>query len=262
MARREDITKQGSGVQVIKRAAKILRALERNPSGMSLAMIAKEVGLPRPTVQRIVSALAAERLVISGDGSKGARLGPGLVSLGLAARSDLHSMIQPLLVGLSASVEETVDLSIRDGQVIVIIEAISEWRRLRAGSAVGQTFPLHCCANGKALLAGMSDERLGELLPRLELQPVTPNTITSKKKLMDELNKIREEGVAFDLEEHTLGVCAVGAYVSDSTEGRLAISVPVPTARFYGNESRLKSELLACCDEVEAMLTPLVQSAR
>jgi DNA-binding IclR family transcriptional regulator len=246
---------QGSGVQVIERAAKILRALERNPQGMSLAMISKEVGIPRPTVQRIVSGLAAERLVISGVGNTGARLGPGLVSLGLAARSLVHAIIKPHLVSLSAHFNETVDLSIRDGRVAVLVESVSEWRRLRADSAIGQTFPLHSCANGKALLASMSDEHVAQLLPELELKAYTANTITSKKKLLAELDKIREEGVAYDREEHTMGISAVGVYLSDPAEGQMAISVPVPTVRFFGNESFLKSELLACRDEALALLS-------
>ncbi|MGI9493370.1 MAG: helix-turn-helix domain-containing protein, partial [Geminicoccaceae bacterium] len=55
----------GQGIQVIARAASILRALGEDTSGMSLGQIADKVGLPRSTVQRIVGALQAERLVIS-----------------------------------------------------------------------------------------------------------------------------------------------------------------------------------------------------
>ena len=53
----------GMGVQVIARAASVLRALEGKPDGLSLAQIAREVGLARSTVQRIVAALAAEDFV-------------------------------------------------------------------------------------------------------------------------------------------------------------------------------------------------------
>ena len=52
----------GPGVQVIARAASVLRALENRPEGLSLGQIAKEVGLARSTVQRIVAALAAEKI--------------------------------------------------------------------------------------------------------------------------------------------------------------------------------------------------------
>src|SRR5438132_5068512 len=46
-----------SQVQVIARAAAILRALEEEPAGLSLGQIAQRVALARSTVQRIVAAL-------------------------------------------------------------------------------------------------------------------------------------------------------------------------------------------------------------
>src|SRR5262245_60878987 len=54
-----------SQVQVIARAAQILRALEGEDSGLSLGEIAKRVDLARSTVQRIVASLEAEKLVIA-----------------------------------------------------------------------------------------------------------------------------------------------------------------------------------------------------
>src|SRR5205807_1695051 len=64
--RRTEDESEGSGalgVQVIARAASVLRALENRPEGLSLGQIAKEVGLARSTVQRIVAALQAEHFL-------------------------------------------------------------------------------------------------------------------------------------------------------------------------------------------------------
>ncbi len=55
-----------AGIQSIARAAAVLRALERSPSGMSLGEIAAALDLPRSTVQRIVDALKDEGFLISG----------------------------------------------------------------------------------------------------------------------------------------------------------------------------------------------------
>jgi len=49
-----------SSVQVIARAATILRALEEENAGLSLGQIAQRVNLARSTVQRIVAALQSE----------------------------------------------------------------------------------------------------------------------------------------------------------------------------------------------------------
>src|SRR5260370_28987848 len=88
------------GIQVIARAATILRALENSPGGLGLGAISRLVGLPRSTVQRIVAALEAEGFVESG-GPDGVRLGPGLFRLAATIQPALADMIRPLIEGLS-----------------------------------------------------------------------------------------------------------------------------------------------------------------
>jgi DNA-binding IclR family transcriptional regulator len=64
--------------------------------------------------------------------------------------------------------------------------------------------------------------------------------------LLAELSQIREDGVAFDREEHTKGICAVGAAISDgSNPAAAAISAPVPMQRFRGLEPRIATAVLA-----------------
>jgi DNA-binding IclR family transcriptional regulator len=257
MARRNTIaTPSGGGIQVIERAAAILRLLERRGEALSLGEISASVGLPRSTVQRIVGALAAERLVASGESGRGVRLGPGLVSLGSAARSHFHGVIRPHLRWLSDELKETVDLSIRDGSVAVFIDqVISEEQRLRAISGMGVSFPLHCCANGKALLAALETTALERALASLDLSSLTKNTKTSEAELRAELDLVREHGVAYDREEQSLGICAVGTVVTDPYDGHMGISVAVPSARFYDNEPELVQALLSCRDRVERELS-------
>ena len=75
-----------SQVQVIARAAAILRALENEAAGLSLGQIAQRVNLARSTVQRIVAALEAEKLVIAASPTGRVRLGPDdLASRGVGA---------------------------------------------------------------------------------------------------------------------------------------------------------------------------------
>ena len=74
-----------SQIQVIARAASILRALEDEPSGLSLGQIAQRVNLARSTVQRIVAALAAERFVIAASPTARVRIGPTILRLANSA---------------------------------------------------------------------------------------------------------------------------------------------------------------------------------
>src|SRR4051812_27277946 len=85
---------QRGRMQLISRAAAVLRALESQAGHASLGQIASACGLPRPTVQRIVDALAAEQFVAI-DPQRGVRLGPELTRIARAAYVDLAAIVQP-----------------------------------------------------------------------------------------------------------------------------------------------------------------------
>src|SRR6187399_3203109 len=87
-----------SQVQVIARAAAILRALEEQPAGLSLGQIAQRVALARSTVQRIVAALAAERFVIAASPNARVRIGPTILRLANSVQTDFVSIARPFLV--------------------------------------------------------------------------------------------------------------------------------------------------------------------
>jgi DNA-binding IclR family transcriptional regulator len=223
------------GVQSIARAGAVLRALEAAPDGVTLGELSTAVDLPKSTVHRLVAALTAEELAAAAPGGR-IRLGGGLARLGAASRQSLGNELAPILQQLHAELGETVDLAVLDGTVARFVDQIAAPHRLRAVSAVGAAFPIHCTANGKALLAALPDEHALSLLPP-RLERFTPSTIVSRKALLVELAQVRRDGVAVDGEEHTEGICAVGAAVLDSAGDPVAaISVPVPTPRFLGRE--------------------------
>jgi DNA-binding IclR family transcriptional regulator len=231
------------GVQVIARAAQLLRALDSEPHGLSLSQLADRAGLPRSTVQRIVAALANEGFVTAASPSGRVRLGHELARLAAAGRRDLWSELQPLLQTLFDKLNETVDCAVPDGNELRFVDQIPAAHRLRAVSAVGATFPLHCTANGKAVLAEWPAEDVTRRLPA-RLTRFTDRTIVSRAKLLDHLAGIRDTGIAFDLEEHTPGICGVGTTIREPFGTLVAISVPVPTQRFNGRKTEIAQALL------------------
>ncbi|MGB1441813.1 MAG: helix-turn-helix domain-containing protein, partial [Candidatus Puniceispirillaceae bacterium] len=100
------------GIQVIARAAAILRVLKDDNSGLSLGQIADRTRLARSTVQRIVNALVDEGLVMTGERGGSLRLGPEIQAMASASRSDITDLLHPLLAHLSSITGETVDLAL------------------------------------------------------------------------------------------------------------------------------------------------------
>ena len=248
------VTNDKSQVQVIARAATILRALEDENAGLSLGQIAQRVNLARSTVQRIVSALETEKLVIAATPNGRVRLGPTILRLAASVRSDFIALARPFLERLSEELQETVDLSTVKKDHLVFIDQVIGPQRLRTVSAVGETFPLYCTANGKAYLAQLSDAGVEALIGRA-YEPRTPKTLTRLDALLADLKSVRRNGVAFDREEHTLGICAAGVAMRDILGNYVAISVPVPTPRFRDREREICDRLLATKRALESQLT-------
>ena len=236
-----------STIHVIARAADILRVLADH-NGLSLSEIAAHVGLARSTVHRIVLALVEESLV-SSNGPGQYRLGPEISNLAEARKVDALRELHPYLVRLSRAVHETVDLSIRTGLTVTFVDQVVAQRRLRAVSAMGLSFPLYCTANGKAILATLPDDVVQAIISG-PLDSFTAKTIIGREQLNRQIAEIRQTGIAFDREEYTLGICAVGAALLMKGDEVAAISIPLPAERFYGQEDRLSRELARTMAEI------------
>ena len=61
---------------------------------------------------------------------------------------------------------------------------------------------------------------------------------------------VRKEGVSFAREEHIHGICAVAAVVFDRMGNLSAVSIPLPSIRFYGNEEKLATALHNTCQQI------------
>ncbi len=234
------------GVQVIARAADVLRALEGNDQGLSLGHLAKQLNLPKSTVQRIVAALDRENFVIAASPQAGVRLGPALVRIARSVRCGLVDIARPCLEELAQKTGETVDLALLKGAEAVFMDHIEGAHRLRAVSATGVSFPLHCSANGKAMLSALSDPVLAKMKKQIHLTRFTPNSLSSWRQLQAEIEKIRQTGIAYDLEEHTLGISAVGTPIIGPEGEIAAISIPTPSVRFNDTMPQLEVALKDC----------------
>ena len=236
-----------SGIQVISRAAKVLRSLKDHPEGRSLGQIANEVGLPRSTVQRIVGALQAERLLIANMNGNGVRLGPELGALADAARFNTAEECRPLLVELTQATGETSDLSVLRGDKMIFIDQVPGTHRLRTVSSVGETFPLTTTANGLACLAKLPRDTALSLASN---EAALSGSTFDPKAFIARLDDVAQTGLAYDLDEHADGISAIGFAFSDLAGEIHAISVPVPSSRF----ARRKHDIEAAVKRTAAIV--------
>ncbi|MFN8017024.1 MAG: IclR family transcriptional regulator [Acidimicrobiales bacterium] len=244
-----------AGLQVVRRAAVVLRTVGEQGGGLRLAELTDRVQLPKTTVHRVVNALADEGLLRL-DPHGRIWLGPLVATLSRTATADLAAQVRPAVVGLHRRLDETVDVSVLEGAGARFIDQVQSTRPLRAVSAVGATFPLHATANGKALLASLAPAEADALLAGA-LEALTPATIVDRAALQAELEVVRLDGIAFDREEHSPGICAVGAVATPAGGGPVvAISVPVPAERFARSEGEVVAALREAVAEAARLLAP------
>jgi DNA-binding IclR family transcriptional regulator len=237
-------------IQVISRAARILRALREAPAtGLPLSQLAVEVALPRTTVHRIVQSLASEGFVISSPDERNVHLGPELGRLAVPTQTDFDQVCHAFMESLSQEIGETVDLAVLQGLDIRFVDHVPAHQRLRLGTVIGDVFPAFCTANGKALLAAMPRDFVTAALPA-ELPALTPHTITDRDLLVAELDAVRERGYAFDREEQSERICAVGVIVRDRTGARASLTIAAPAERFYPREDELVEAILRQRDRI------------
>lgn len=220
-------------VQSVDRAALILEFLAiRGWSGVT--EIGSQLGVHKSTASRLLATLEAHDLVVQHEESGKYALGFGLVHLARAVTSgfDLKRRARPACEQLAEDTGETVVLAILDDdEVMNIDQVISRASSVVSMSWLGRRTPMHCSANGKALLANLPQRRRAALLDG-PLEALTPRTITDSEELERQLDLVRKDGYAITVEELELGLSAVAAPIF-AVDGELlgAVSVSGPTYR-------------------------------
>jgi IclR family transcriptional regulator, acetate operon repressor len=240
-------------IRVLSKAVAVIKACHRLGGNLSLGDLARELKMPRATVQRIVNTLVQEGMLTRRDTAHSISLSAELLGMGATTAVEFVEQTHPVLHKLARQTGETVDLSRFNKDHAVFVNQVTGSHRLLAVSAVGQTFPLHCTANGKAMLA-LLDEKQRRLLLQRQLKAYTPKTIVSVTKLKQSLAVIRKDGFATDLEEHTLGIRAIGMAFMTPSQQLYALSLPIPALRFEAVKKQCIAKLQDAVSEIKLSL--------
>jgi len=231
----------------------VLRALDGEHQGLSLAQLADKIGLPPSTVHRIVTALATEGLLATASPVGKVRIGPEFVRLASSSQAELWKAVEPYMRRIFDETGETVDCSVLDGDRVRVIHGIPARHHLRVAPDVGTTFPLHCSSKGRALLAAYPPEVAARMLPDV-LERFTDKTVTGRAEILRILAAVRKTGIAYNREEATRGVCSAAIAIRSRSGTWLAISVPVPGQRYRDLEDKITRVLLEVRSEALAAL--------
>lgn len=225
------VAQDKSGVGVLDKAMAILACFEQGPVTRLPQDVSSELGLPLPTVYRLMQAMA-EHGLLTAEGRQ-FRLGFRLASLGHRALEglDIRAVARRHLAALGAATGESAHLSIRQGAVRVLVEMVASNRNVRPFALIGEPLPLGVGAAGLVLLAWMPiEEATGLMQQSLALLGLHPEH--TPERLAPRLATVRAQGFAVSLGERQAEVTALAAPVWDATGAVVAaISLVVPTVR-------------------------------
>jgi DNA-binding IclR family transcriptional regulator len=220
--------------QSLDRGLAILKCFTSDQQAIGIAALADQLHGSRSTTHRYACTLV-ELGYLEQDSSRKYRLGGPAADVGLAVigAMPIHQHAQPVLKQLRLATNYTVCLGILDDEEVLYLDVLrgsrSEQHAVDLDLGVGTRAPLHCTAIGKALLAALPGLEQSALVDQLSLSQPGPNTIASKKALRRALGDIREEGLAVDDEESTLGAQAIAAAVMATDSDAIgAISLIAP----------------------------------
>ncbi len=210
------------------------RIAESGRNGVTLTDLSLQVGLAVSTTHRLITTLEQVGFV-----RKDPEL--GLWYIGLQAFSignafldsrDVVTQARPFMKRLMEQTGETVNLAIEKQGAAVYVAQIECVEMMRMIVRLGSRAPIHASAVGKALMAWMNKKQVEEALQHQGLSRLTPQTLTTMAALQQNLEQIRQNGYAYDLEEHTIGLhCVASPIFNEHGEPIAGLSLSGPKAR-------------------------------
>lgn len=226
------------GTTLLKGLA-VLEALAASDDPRGVTDLAKELGLVKSDVHRLLQALADQRYVrkVAESGRYECTLKVWELGALVAERLDLRRVARHHVEDLAHRTSETVHLSVLDGAEVLYVDKIDSPQPVRAYSRIGGRAPASCVATGKALLAHAPEAVLNRVVETLKRY--TPRTITNGDALRKELRRVRDVGYAVNRGEWRETVCGLAAPIFDVRgEAIAAIGISGPIERLTSSRLR------------------------
>lgn len=211
---------------------------------VALTDIARNLDAPLTTVHRALQSLSAAGWVRQVSPGKRWIVTARIEALVGRRHAELAEAVRPALTRLRDITQESAQVFVVDGDDMVAVAVVDSDAMLRVVGTTGRRLPLHELANGKAVLARMSDQACAEYLARAG---------ADSQDLHDELAQVRATGVAVNRGGWDVAMSAVGAAIVDAHGEPVAgIGVYGPRERIEANLDSISPAVLKAAAEVEA----------
>jgi IclR family transcriptional regulator, pca regulon regulatory protein len=244
-------------IAALARGLSVMRAFAGQRHQLTMAEIAKLVGLPRATVRRCLITLNALGYIDSNG--KYFRLTPQVLTLSQAFYSSnpLPRVAQPYIEEVSEHIGESCSVSVLVGDEVIYVARSTRKRAASVHRDVGQNLPAYCTSMGRILLANLPDDELDAYFRRVTLKKFTHETVTDEAVLRSLLEQARlREYCIIDGElEHGLRSIAVPVR---NAVGKVVAAAHISTEASRTPREKIRDEYLPLLRRAVSQMRPLL----
>ena len=244
-------------IAALARGLAVMRSFAGQRNQLTMAEIAKLVGLPRATVRRCLITLTS--LGYIGSTGKYYRLTPQVLTLSQAyfSSNPLPRVAQPYIEQVSDAVGESCSVSVLTGDEVIYVARSTRKRAASIHRDVGQNLPAYCTSMGRILLANLEEAELDSYFKRVTLKKFTHDTVVDEATLRGLLDQVRRrEFCLIDGElEHNLRAIAVPVR---NAVGKVIAAAHISTEADRISKDKVRNEFLPVLRTAVSQMRPLL----
>jgi DNA-binding IclR family transcriptional regulator len=225
----------------VQRAVLLLRRIGEGDGVANVSRTARELGINRTTLLRLLHTLQSERFIEPRPEGQGWRIGVGLIGLSAQAffSQDLIQISVPVLTRLAETLDLSAHLGALDGLEIVYLVRRVPNNAFASNIRIGSRLPAHAANMGRIILAYLPPERIDALYSETMLGAVTQHTPVTLAQLHAQLEDDRTAGLAWSDGNYEAGISSVAAAIFDATDKPIAaLNVSGQSVKFEGTARR------------------------
>ncbi len=219
----------------------LLELIAQQDRQFSLQDLVDRTDLPKPTVHRMLQQLEGAAMLMRDTDGRHYCVGGRLRRLAedLLFNDTRYGARHAVLRALGNKLGESCNLTALSGNQVLYLDRVETDAPLRFYLRPGSRVPVHCSASGKVLLAQIPPAQRRRLLENVPFEAYTKNTIQTLDRLEEELDRVRQQGYAFDNEEFLPGLFCVAVLVPRAEGGRsnMAVATQAPIMRMTADKA-------------------------
>lgn len=242
-------------ITAFARGLVIFQVLSTSKRPQTISDISKITGFPRATVRRGLYTLVILGFVTQDDREYSLTSKILTISHSFISSQSLPNAAQPILENITKTIDEASSMAVLAQNNIVYIARSSEnTQRIMSNTlAIGSQLPACCTSMGRVLLAAEPYEKQLEILEQLKPKAYTPNTIYEKDALLEELQKVKEQGYAIIDQELEIGLRSIAVPVFDKSE-KIVASINISTHAMRNSVEDMIAKFLPTLQSSATML--------